>query len=192
MKFMIKYHKINICTTFLYYAFHRIHPMDPFLNCQPSVSSMESNSTNQKYDWIEIATHNEDYFYQFIKYHQYKMTCTHGEVIRTCNAHSIFKPNDNQHNMIISISNRTCKYCVRSQFKYKVKHCLSEKINTIRRLSFDHSNKYINTTDQIYDHQHGYAKVIKEKLSEPINYNPVSLLNIVTALAHVKNNPEFR
>ena len=73
-----------------------IEPMDPFLNSQPSVSSMECNSTNQKYDWIEIATYNEDDFYKYIKYHQYKMTCNHGGVTRTLNAHSIFKQNDNQ------------------------------------------------------------------------------------------------
>ena len=129
------------------------------------------------------------------------MTCTHGGVTRTCNAHSIFKPNDNQHKMIIYIYNCTSKHCVRSwddqcQFKYKVKHCLSEKINTIHSLSYDHSNKYINTTDQIYDHQHGmekgYFKVIKDKLSEPINSIPVSLLKIVTVLALDKSNPEFR
>ena len=70
------------------------------------------------------------------------------------------------------------------------------KINTIHRLSYDHSHKYINTTDQIYDHQHGmdkgYAKVIKDKLSEPINYTPVSLLKIVTDLALDKSKPEFR
>ena len=71
-----------------------------------------------------------------------------------------------------------------------MKNCIPEKIYHLYRLSYEHSNKYYNVTDQIYDHQHGMdktdVKLIKEKLSEPVNYNESNMNDFVSYFIYQK------